>query len=490
MTTDLQAPDLVLVGGTVHRFDGAPPATALAASAGRIVAVGTDDEVLDMVAPTTRVIDLAGRVVIPGINDSHLHATWLGQMWPGTLMGGMPGGAPLFAEEPRDVGIDGLGSEVAPEGAPSMVPPLRTAGERRAAILRAAGLALSMGITSWTEPGLGAGENDGPTGVFGDSTIDQYRALAAAGELPIRVTVLSLFGLVDGPSTWEAFESGLASLDHSTPDASFLDFAGVKIFADGIPPMHAAYTDRVYTSGARPDLLVAGADPADRERNLRRMVVAGHRAGLQVAVHATGDRAIEVFLDAVEAAQAERDDDLGHYVIHGDMVRPDQLARMASLGVGYNTQAGIATRTAPMVDAALGAGAAQAFWPLGAALEAGVSLRLSSDAPVLSPDWRVQVAAADAWMGPAVDWRARMAALLAAYTVAAAEQDGASEWKGTITPGKVADLTVLDADPFELAPAELPGVAVEMTIVDGRIAFDRADADRASADRAAAPVLR
>lgn len=450
MTTDNPAPDLALVGGVVHRFDGEPPAAGLAVTRGRITAVGSDAEIRALVGPATTVVELAGRAVLPGINDSHLHGAWLGAIWPATLMG------------------DGLG--------PGPSKPLTTPGQRRDAILRAAGLLLPLGITSYTEPGLGPGEDEGETGTFGTSTAQQYRLLAAAGRLPLRVTVLSLFGLIDGPSRIEDFEAGLATLDHSTPDAAFLDFVGVKIFADGIPPMHSAYTSRSYTSGATPQLLVEGTDAADREHNMRRMILAAHRAGLQVAVHATGDRSIDVMLDAVEQARGEYDEDLGHYVIHGDLVTAGQLSRMAELGVGYNTQPGIAPRTAGLVDAALGEGAAVGLWPLQAIVDAGVGLRLSSDAPVLGPDWRTHLAAADAWMGPAADRRARIELLLSCYTVAGAVQDGALGWKGTITPGKVADLAVLAADPFELAPADLPAVEIDLTIVDGTVAYDRAAA--------------
>lgn len=471
MSTATPAIDLAIVGGRIHRLDGRPPASALAAARGRIVAVGSDDEIRALLAPGTTVVDLAGRAVLPGINDSHLHAAWLGQLWPATLMGRIPRAADASAAGWHSAGpahVTGLPPEEDPG-----VAPLCTGAERRAAILRAAELVLAHGITSVTEPGLGPGEDHGPTGSFGTSTVAEYRALAAAGELPVRVTVLSLFGLVDGPSTWEDFERGLAELDHSTPDAAFLDFVGVKIFADGIPPMHNSYTERPYTSGARPELMVGGHDAAQREDNLRKMVIAAHLAGLQVAVHATGDRSIGLFLDAVAAARAQRDDDLRHYVIHGDLVTPAQLRRMAALGVGYNTQPGIPLRTAPMVDAALGPGAAAASWPLQAIVDAGVSLRLSSDAPVLGPDWRQHLADADVWMGPAADPRARMDLLLRSYTVAAAEQDGALDWKGTLTPGKVADLVVLAADPYQLSPAELPEVEVDLTIVDGRVAYQR-----------------
>ncbi|MBW4718473.1 amidohydrolase [Saccharothrix obliqua] len=441
--------DLVLRGGPVHTMAGSGPATALAVRNGRVLRVGSDDDVADLVGSGTEVVELGGRAVIPGINDAHLHATWLGALWPHTLFG--------------------------ETGAPGMPPerPLRTAAERRAAILRAGDLLAGLGITSYTEPGLGPGEDAGGTGAFGTSVVEQYRELAAEGLLRARVTALWLYGELDGRSTLDDFLAGLATVDGPGADPERLNFAGVKIFADGIPPMRTAYTHHCYTDGTHAELLVEGQDAADRERNLTEMVLAAHRAGLQVGLHATGDRAIDLLLDAVARARAEQDADLGHYVIHGDLVSPEQLRRMADLGVGLSAQAGIAVRTAGVVGATLGQERAAGAWPLRAALDAGVPLCLTSDAPVLAPDWRREIAAADQWMGPAEDPRERVETLLRCYTVNPARQDGASAWKGTLAEGMVADLCVLAADPLALTPAELPDVDVELTVLGGRIVYER-----------------
>nr|WP_157169565.1 amidohydrolase family protein [Streptomyces typhae] len=443
---------MILRGGVVHTL--APGGRGVTASAvalrdGLVARAGDDSEVLALAGASTEVVDLAGRAVLPGINDAHLHATWLGAMWPDTL----------------------FGEHVAPGPPPER--PLLDDEARRGAILRAGELAASLGITSYTEPGLGPGEDHGATGAFGTSVAEQYRLLAAEGRLRARVTVLWLYGELDGPSDLEHFLSGLAATDGATSDPRWLRFAGVKIFADGIPPMRSAYTHRCYADGVRPALLVAGADDAEREANLARMIVAAHRAGRQVGVHATGDRSIDVTLDAVERARAEHDVDLGHYIIHGDLVTAPQLRRMAALGVGLDTQPEIAVRTRSLVDDALGAGSAAAAWPLQAAFDAGVSMCLTSDAPVLSPDWRRQIAAADEWMGPAADPRARMEQLLRCYTVEPARQDHAASWKGTLAPGMAADLCVLEADPLALTPAELPDVGVALTVVDGKVVHEQ-----------------
>ncbi|RKT87805.1 hypothetical protein SAMN05421805_1011060 [Saccharopolyspora antimicrobica] len=438
--------DLVLHGGVVRTMtEQNPAATAIALRGGRIAAIGTDREVLALAGPATGTIDLAGRAVLPGINDAHLHATWLGALWPRTLFGSGGG-------DPRN--------------------PLRTNEERRAAILRAGELLASLGITSYTEPGLGPGEDAGPTGAFGSPVVAQYRELAAEGMLKARVTVLSLYGELDGRSSLPDVLAGLEA-DRSSADPRWLRFAGVKIFADGIPPMRSACTKCGYADGSSAGLLVDGVDDADREHNLTRMIVAAHRAGLQVGVHATGDRSIEVVLNAVELAGVGHGADLGHYVIHGDMASSEQLRRMADLGVGLDVQPGIALCTSEQVDAVLGPGAAAESWRLGEALEFGVRMCITSDAPVLSPDWRRQIAAADEWLGPAEDPRQRAAQLLRCCTVEPARQDGAASWKGTLAPGMAADLCVLAADPLAVAPAELPEVDIDLTVVDGRIVHDR-----------------
>ncbi|MFD1051634.1 amidohydrolase family protein, partial [Kibdelosporangium lantanae] len=114
----------------------------------------------------------------------------------------------------------------------------------------------------------------------------------------------------------------------------------------------------------------------------------------------------------------------------------------------------------------------ESAWRLSEALAAGVRVCLTSDAPVLPPDWRREIAAADAWMGPTDDPRARVEGLLRCYTVNPAWQDGV-DWKGTLGKGMAADLCVLAADPLELTAAELPDVDVDMTVVDGRVVFER-----------------
>jgi hypothetical protein len=419
--------DLVAHGGRVRTFDRrGTVADGLAVRDGRIVAVG--DDLTGHLGPDTEVLDLAGRTVLPGINDAHLHGAWLGARWPHPLLG------PPHDEEP-----------------------VTTPAARRAAILRAGEVCASLGITSYTEPGLGPGES----GCFSPEVLEEYAALARAGLLRVRVTVLRLFGLLDGPSSLPDFARGLAE-PAPEADPEWLDVTGVKIFADGIPPMGSAWTHHCYTDGTHGALLVDGLDDEGRAGNMAAMITLAHEAGLAVGVHATGERSIEAALRTLRR---------GDHLVHGDLVTPAQLRRMAARGVGLTTQPAIALAMAPMVATALGDDVAAKAWPLREILDSGVRLTLSSDAPVVTPDWRVHLAAAGELLGirgVAPDLTAR---LLRCCTTEAAGQDGSARWKGALTVGRVADFCVLAADPLAVALAELPSVAVELTVTGGRIVY-------------------
>jgi predicted amidohydrolase YtcJ len=190
------------------------------------------------------------------------------------------------------------------------------------------------------------------------------------------------------------------------------------------------------------------------------MILSAHEAGLVVGVHATGERSIEAALKHLRR---------GDHIVHGDLVTPAQLRRMAARGVGLTTQPAIATAMRPMVGSALGDAVAAKAWPLREILESGVPLTLSSDAPVVTPDWRVHLAAAGELLGVSGVTPDLTARLLRCCTTEAAVQDGSASWKGPLTPGMAADFCVLAADPVGVALADLPSVAVELTVTGGKI---------------------
>jgi len=454
--------DLVLRGGAVLVMDRVGSrAEAVAVQCGRIAAVGSDAEIASWVGDGTRVVELGGRAVLPGINDSHLHGAWLGARWPHT-----------FFNAPDPEAAAGVSGVLA-----------GTRAQRRDAILRTGRLLAEYGITSYTEPGIGPGEDDGETGCFHSEIIDIYRELAAEGALLQRVTLLALYGVLDGPSDVETVLRGIAdrAAAGAEADPAWFNVPGVKLFGDLIPLSRQAWTDRAYDDGTHGDLLVRGDSIEQKAERLAEMIRAAHLAGLQIGLHATGDRTIQLALDAIAEAAAvpgaPSSRQLGHVIIHGDLATEAQVRRMAELGVWLNAQAGIAATTGDWLAGMMGAEAAAEAWVYGPALDAGV-LVLSSDAPVLGFDWRRGIADADARiveMGGAASpeaARERLHRLLRAYTAVPAEQDGAGSWKGTVSVGGVADLVVLGRDPFEVGAAGLPQVPVELTVLDGRVVFE------------------
>ncbi|CAN7223515.1 amidohydrolase [Devosia sp. LjRoot3] len=442
--------DLILRGGPVITLDAANTvAEALAIRGGEIIAVGGTADISALKGPMTQVIELDGRAVLPGINDAHLHGSWLGARWPSLFFGG------------GDSGHDGR--------------LLDSAEARRAALRKTWALLAAHGITSYTEPGIGPGEDQGETGCFGTAMLDTYVELAGTEAQTARVTMLRLFGFLDGASTFADMRAGLAVPAPST-DPRWLAIPGVKIFADGIPPMHSAWTRTPYPKGGYGGLMTGTGNEAERLAEFTAMVEMAHGMDLQIGVHATGDRTIEEFVGIIErlgGAGARR-----HYLIHVDLVSGEQLRRMTAAGIGLALQPLIADHTAGWLAGAVSPETAASAWPIHLMLEDGLRAVLSSDAPIASFDWRRIIASAAGLLeqrGVAVG-PAQLTRLLRMYTSIPAEQDGAEHWKGTLEPGKVGDLCVLSADPHAVGAANLPELTVELTIVDGRVVFDRSNA--------------
>ncbi|WP_431784640.1 amidohydrolase [Streptomyces chumphonensis] len=559
--------DLILTGGDVLTVDDAfSVAQALAVRDGRILAVGTDEEIAALTGPDTRVVELAGRTVLPGINDSHLHgAAWALTRPPFALDIGHPAVESIadIADAvrratdgtPRGQWITGLGWDVgylrecraepgrrphrrdlddvspdhpvcltdfsghmvwansaalrragvtrgtpAPEGGvievddageptgvlketaqalvQKLVPPA-SVEQRKEAIRTAVAALHAEGITSYTEPGLGPGGAEILGGGLDTATLHAYVELARAGELTARVRVLLLPAPMGGSAAEvTAGLDGLAVPDDVDPRR--LAAIGVKVFADGVPPNETAWMHDPYTDGANGSLCVHGADAGLQQAELTEMIRVAHAAGYQLGVHVTGDRAIDAVVDAFVAAdEAHPRADARHYVIHGDFASPLSLARLAAHGYGINMNPAIKWTIADLMDDIVGSERSDYQWPVRSAAEAGIAVCVGSDAPITAPDWRRGVAAMMLRESKATgrvsgaDQRVSLETALRAYTCHPARQDFAEEWKGTIEPGKVADLCVLGGDLRATDPHDIPELPVDLTILDGRVVHAR-----------------
>jgi predicted amidohydrolase YtcJ len=357
--------------------------------------------------------------------------------------------------------------------------PSPTSAQRREAIQGVIRELHSRGITSYTEPGLGPGGAGTLMGGLSTDNWTAYAELAAEGTLDARVSVLLLPAPMGGSA--DDVRKGLAELRRpESADPRRLNAIGVKIFADGVPPNRTAWMSEPYPDGGHGALCVHGDTPALQVDELREMIRVAHEAGFQLGVHVTGDRAIDTVVDAfVAAREAAPRPDARHYVIHGDFVGADSLAKLAAHGYGVNMNPAIKWTISDLMDELVGPQLSAYQWPVRSAVEAGVKVCASSDAPITEPDWRQGVAsmmlreskASGRSSGP--EQCVPLADALRAYTVNAAWQDFADDWKGTIEPGKVADLCVLDRPLLDLDPHDITEVQVDLTVFDGRVVHER-----------------
>lgn len=208
-------------------------------------------------------------------------------------------------------------------------------------------------------------------------------------------------------------------------------------------------------------------------------LVAGlDREGFQLFVHATGDRGITTVLDAVEHARAVNGPrDARHQVVHVECLRTTDIARFAELGViacmqPRHASPEIAGPGHAWADA-IGPDRWHQAWPLRSLHDAGATLALSSDWNVaeMEPLVGVQSAVTRAPLEGGDPWGAEesltVEQALRGYTLGSAFAIHAEADRGTLAPGKHADLVVLDADPFAVPPGELASIRVLETWVGG-----------------------
>lgn len=355
-----------------------------------------------------------------------------------------------------------------------MIPPL-SLPEQKQAIMAAQSDLLSQGITAFTDPGLGPGARTLMDGTGDLGAVEAYRQLDASGELVLRANLMLLYGGLGG-TTSQAVADGLDAWGPPTRGGAFshLDIAQVKVFADGIPRSRTAWVTEPYDDGCCGHLQVAGDTDEERVAELMAIVDAAVRRGWQVGAHSIGDRTISAFLDAIEAS--ETFEQMRHYVIHGDLINRTDMHRLASMGIPLNANPSIRWMVGRSVIPILGETRTLSRQPLRLAVDSGVRVCTSSDAPVSPPDWRTIMAASitrNLRADPEYTDEQRLtpAEAVAAMTSNAAWQSHADGWRGAIAPGLAADFVVLDSSVNWNEPWSLAATKVAATYVDGACAF-------------------
>lgn len=359
----------------------------------------------------------------------------------------------------------------------SLIPPLSRA-EKREAIAVALDEMSAMGITSMTEPALGPGGDSYQGGLLGSDCIGAYQDLLDEGRLKVRVNILYLLG--------DYGSCSLADLQRVIPAFGFhsgfgnekLKVGGIKIFADGIPPNRTAWVSREYLGGGHGSLVIPGASDEERSRELENMIRFAHTHGFQVGIHAIGDLAIQAAIDGFVKAETEDPRDLRHYVMHVDFMTADQARACAEHDLGVNITPTLPWTISDMNIDVVGLEQVRKEWPYRLIADSGCRLAASSDAPCTYPSWLQGVQSAVLRESKATgtvyspDQRLSVEEALKMYTVGGAWQDHQEAMKGSIEPGKLADLCVLDQDITRLPAQDFTAVKNVMTVMDGEIVFD------------------
>lgn len=425
-------------------------------------------------APDRRLLD----AVVPDrpvylVNRDH-HGAWTNSR--ALEAAGVTAATPDPADGRVEREADGSPTGLLQEGAMQLVAahvPATTLDEQVAGLLRAQAVLHAHGVTAWQDALLGEHAST-------PDAAPAYLRAAREGLLTARVRGALWWDRARGV---EQLPELLARRQEFT--TGLLNCGSVKIMQDGIAENHTAAMLAPYLTAcgcASDNSGISFVEPAA----LREAVVRLDAEGFQVHFHALGDRAVREALDAVAAARAANGfRDTRHHLAHLQVVHPDDVPRFRELGAAANIQALWAAHE-PQMDTLtipfLGEERTARQYPFADLAASGATLAAGSDWPVSSPDPIAALHTAVNRHQPGSErpvflpeQRIGLHTALTAYTAGSAYVNHLDD-TGTIAPGKLADLVVLDRDPFARPADEIAAVRVLQTFVAGRRVHAAADA--------------
>ncbi|HJR08501.1 MAG TPA: amidohydrolase [Pyrinomonadaceae bacterium] len=528
--------DLIIVNARVHTMDKArPEVEALAVYGNRIAAVGTSEEIRKLAGARARIVDAHGALVLPGFNDAHVHfidggghlasvqlrdaaspeefaerirqfaaktpkgrwitgGDWDHERWPGAplptkeLIDKFTPDTPVFVNrldghmslansaalklagvtretKDPDGGLivrdaQGEPTGVLKDAAMSFVYakiPDATFDEKLDAARAATEHAASLGVTSVQDMSAG---ND--VGVF--------QTLASRGELKTRVYAVSPL------PQWERLaRTGVRAVFGS----DLLRVGGLKGFADGSLGSTTAlffepYNDAPTTRGLPSDEMFP-------EGEMLKRVAGADAAGLQVMIHAIGDSANDKILSIYEGvARTNGARDRRFRIEHAQHIRAQDIARFGRGGVIASMQPYHAIDDGRWAEKRIGHERARTTYAFRSLLDSGATLAFGTDwyvAP-LNPLFGIYAATTRRTLdgknpqGWIPEQKITVEEAVRAYTVGSAYAEFAENTKGTLTPGKLADIVILSQDIFRINPIEIERTNVRMTIMDGKVVYE------------------
>jgi hypothetical protein len=342
-----------------------------------------------------------------------------------------------------------------------VIPPL-SHDQRLRAMRRALAYAASLGVTSVQDMN---DENDS----FAD--IRAYGELLQNGELTARVYV--------APAVSDWHEQAEVGIRHAF-GSSYLRMGALKGFADGslgsgTGYFFAPYSDEPSNSG----LLGKQMQPLSQMRD---WMTQADAAGLQICTHAIGDRAISTVLDLyTDVVKANGEAERRFRIEHAQHMAEKDFARFAQLGVIASVQPYQAIDDGRWAEARIGHDRASRTYAFRTFLNQGVHLAFGTDWDVapLNPIWTVYAAVTRATLdgknpnGWFPEQKLTVAEAVKAYTMGSAYAEFQEKVKGSITPGKLADMVLVSDDMFSIDPAKIRDVKVIRTIVGGKVVWDQ-----------------
>jgi predicted amidohydrolase YtcJ len=318
-----------------------------------------------------------------------------------------------------------------------------------------------------TELYLQAGVTTAQSGASQSSIMNGLAMMSGLGLIPLRLVL------------WPLDEAADALLDGSLTvdaDGDSLRVGAVKLIADGSIQGYTGYLGRPYHVPPGDDPEFRGYPRISRDL-LAEQVTRYHREGFQVAVHGNGDASIDDILHAFETALAAHPrEDARPIVIHAQMARDDQLDRMAALGVIpsffslHTYYWGDRHR-----DIFMGPERAARMSPAKSAADRGLRFTIHCDAPVVPMEplrlvWAAVNRRSTSGAQIGTEERIDVMRALRAVTIDAAYQHFEEREKGSLEPGKLADLVILSGSPLD-DPAQIDSLRVVETIIGGRSVY-------------------
>jgi predicted amidohydrolase YtcJ len=528
--------DTIIINAVVHTMDPAQPvAEAVAIYGNRIVAAGSTNDIRKLAGPNTRTIDAKGRLLLPGFNDAHTHflsggfqlssvdlrdanspqefaarikafaeklpkgrwvtgGDWDHERWPDAklptkeLIDSFTAETPVFvnrldghmalanslalklagvtretADPPGGVIVrdksgepTGVLKDAAQNFVWKVVSPA-TFEEKLDAARAATNYAAKLGVTSVQD--MSAGDDVGI-----------YQTLLDRGELKTRIYAVSPL-----PSWERVARMGVRAHFGS----EMLRVGGLKGFADGslgstTALFYEPYRDDPSTSG------IAG-DEMYPEGVMLERVSEADRAGLQVMIHAIGDRANDLILSIYEQVERENGKrDRRFRIEHAQHLRAQDIPRFARDGVIASMQPYHAIDDGRWAEKRIGKERIKTTYAFRSLLDSGATLAFGTDWTVapLNPLLSIYAAVTRRTLdgknpnGWVPEQKITVEETVRAYTLGSAYAEFQENVKGSITAGKLADIVLLSRDIFKIDPNEIESVKVVMTMVDGRVVFE------------------